>query len=402
MHTATFKDFQLRTELENAIENHGFEHPSDVQCQCIPQALNGRDIICQAKSGMGKTAVFVLTILHTMRPEKCQCQAIILTHTRELAVQITDEFKRFSQELPVLADYFLGGEPLNTQLEKLQRNVPNITVGSPGRMFRLIELNYIRMDRIEFFVLDECDRMLSNMDMRIQVQGTFRKTPHHKQVMMFSATLPEDIRPVCRRLTKNPMEIYVDDRAKLTLHGLLQFYVNLPEESQKNRKLLDLLDGIDFNQVIIFVKSQDRAEQLAKILKANEFPTVVIHGRMKQKERVRRFQLFKSYGKRVLVATDLMGRGIDINKVNVVINYDLPPLEKSDDEYEIYNRAVDQYLHRVGRAGRFGTKGLGITFVSSPEDATLLNKVQERFIVNIGELPELIHPSLYKDLSPKS
>jgi ATP-dependent RNA helicase UAP56/SUB2 len=399
MHTASFKDFQLRIELETAVENHGFEHPSEVQCQCIPQALNGRDIICQAKSGMGKTAVFVLTILHTLRPEKCQCQAIILTHTRELAVQITDEFKRFSQELPVLVDYFLGGEPLNMQVEKLNLNVPNITVGSPGRMFRLVELNYLKLDRIEFFVLDECDRMLLNTDMRIQVQGTFRKTPHHKQVMMFSATLPENIRPVCRRLTKNPMEIYVDDQAKLTLHGLLQFYVNLPEEAQKNRKLLDLLDGIDFNQVIIFVKSQDRAEQLAKILKTNEFPTVVIHGRMKQKERVRRFQLFKSYGKRILVTTDLMGRGIDINKVNVVINYDLPSLEKSDDEHEMYNRAVDQYLHRVGRAGRFGTKGLGITFVSSPEDATLLNKVQERFLVNVRELPELIHPSLYKDIS---
>jgi superfamily II DNA/RNA helicase len=293
----------------------------------------------------------------------------------------------------------LGGEPVNSQVGKLNLNVPNIIVGSPGRIFRLIESNYLKVDRIEFFVLDECDKMLLNMDMRTQVQGVFRKTPRHKQVMMFSATLPEDIRPVCRRLTKNPMEIYVDDQAKLTLHGLLQFYVNLPEESQKNRKLLDLLDGIDFNQVIIFVKSQDRAEQLGKILKTNEFPTVVIHGRMKQEERVRRFQLFKSYGKRVLVSTDLMGRGIDINKVNVVVNYDLPPLDKAENNRDVYNRAVDQYLHRVGRAGRFGTKGLGITFVSSPEDATLLNKVQERFLVNVKELPELIHPSLYKDAS---
>merc|ERR1719161_1684577 len=194
-------------------------------------------------------------------------------------------------------------------------------------MFRLVELNYTKLNRIEFFVLDECDKMLLNMDMRIQVQGAFRNTPHHKQVMMFSATLPEEVRPLCRRLTKNPMEIYVDDQAKLTLHGLLQFYVNLPEECQKNRKLLDLLDNIDFNQVIIFVKSQDRAEQLAKILKSNEFPTIFIHGRMRQNERIQKFEEFKSYGKRILVSTDLMGRGIDINKVNVVINYDLPPLD---------------------------------------------------------------------------
>merc|ERR1711904_188294 len=153
---------------------------------------------------------------------------------------------------------------------------------------------------------------------------------HHKQVMMFSATLSEDIRPVCRKLTKNPMEIYVDDQAKLTLHSLLQHYANLPEEKLKNRKLFDLLDNIDFNQVIIFVRTQDRAEALAKILNTGQFPTAYIHGRIKQEERIRRFEEFKNYGKRILVSTDLMGRGIDINKVNVVINYDLPPMENVD------------------------------------------------------------------------
>merc|ERR1711977_540950 len=140
-----------------------------------------------------------------------------------------------------------------------------------------------------------------------------------------------EIRPVCRKLTKNPMEIYVDDQAKLTLHGLLQHYVNLTEEKQKNRKLFDLLDNIDFNQVIIFVKSKDRAEALAKILNTGQFPTAFIHGRMKQEDRTRRFEEFKNYGKRILVSTDLMGRGIDINKVNVVINYDLPPIGDHDE-----------------------------------------------------------------------
>lgn len=158
-----------------------------------------------------------------------------------------------------------------------------------------------------------------------------------------------------------------------------QHYVNLPEEKQKNRKLFDLLDNIDFNQVIIFVKSKDRAEALSKILNQGQFPTTCIHGSMKQEERLKRFEEFKNYGKRILVSTDLMGRGIDINKVNVVINYDLPPIDRHDENSEeqknaAYDRAVDQYLHRVGRAGRFGTKGLAITFVSSPEDAALLNK----------------------------
>merc|ERR1711907_46879 len=191
----------------------------------------------------------------------------------------------------------------------------------------------------------------------------------------------------------------VDDQAKLTLHGLLQHYVNLPEEKQKNRKLFDLLDNIDFNQVIIFVRNKDRAEALAKILSTGQFPTVFIHGRMKQEERIRRFSEFKNYGKRILVSTDLMGRGIDINKVNVVINYDLPPLDKHNEKNDAYDSAVNQYLHRVGRAGRFGTKGLAITYVSSPEDATLLNKVQDRFSVDIKELPEKVDPCAYKDVA---
>lgn len=239
--------------------------------------------------------------------------------------------------------------------------------------------------------------------MRTQVQGIFKWTPHDKQVMMFSATLPNNIRPVCRKFTKNPMEIYVDNQAKLTLNGLLQHYVNLPEEKQKNRKLFDLLDDIDFNQVIIFVRSQDRAEALARILNAGQFPTAFIHGRMKQDDRIQKFEEFKNYGKRILVSTDLMGRGVDINNINVVLNYDLPPLDKHDENNEsdtnaAYDKAVDQYLHRVGRAGRFGTKGLAITFVSSPEDATLLNKVQERFSVDIKELPKNLDSSMYKEL----
>jgi len=403
IHSASFKDFQLREELQKAIRTHGFEHPSEVQHQCIPQALNGRDIICQAKSGMGKTAVFVLSILHMLKVEENHCQAVVVTHTRELAIQAHDEFKRFANDLPVVVDYYLGGEPMDVQVKKLKKNQPNILVGAPGRILQLLEGDHLKFDMIEYFILDECDKILQNTDMRAQVQGAFKRTPRDKQVMMFSATLPLDIRPICRKLTKNPMEIYVDDQAKLTLHGLLQHYVNLPEEKQKNRKLVDLLDNIDFNQVIIFVKSRDRAEALAKILNTGQFPTAYIHGRMEQSARIRIFEEFKNYRKRILVSTDLMGRGVDINKVNVVVNYDLPPLDKhgehESEKNSAFNKAVDQYLHRVGRAGRFGTKGLAITFVSSPEDATVLNKVQERFSVDIKELPLSVDPSTYKDVA---
>jgi ATP-dependent RNA helicase UAP56/SUB2 len=217
--------------------------------------------------------------------------------------------------------------------------------------------------------------------MRRDVQEIFRATPHHKQVMMYSATLSKEIRPICKKFMQNPLEIFVDDETKLTLHGLQQYYVKL-EESAKNRKLNDLLDALEFNQVCIFVKSVQRANELNKLLVECNFPSICIHSQMPQEERIARYKSFKDFSKRIMVATDIFGRGIDIERVNIVINYDMPD-------------SPDSYLHRVGRAGRFGTKGLAITFVSSVEDSTVLNAVQGRFEVNIQEMPEKIDISTY-------
>lgn len=177
------------------------------------------------------------------------------------------------------------------------------------------------------------------------------------------------------------MEIFVDDETKLTLHGLQQHFVKL-QESEKNRKLTDLLDALEFNQVVIFVKSVARANELNRLLNDCNFPSICIHSGMAQEERIARYTSFKDFMKRIMVATDIIGRGIDIERVNIVINYDMPD-------------SADSYLHRVGRAGRFGTKGLAITFASSPEDTTVLNSVQERFEVNITELPSQIEISSY-------
>jgi ATP-dependent RNA helicase UAP56/SUB2 len=210
--------------------------------------------------------------------------------------------------------------------------------------------------------------------MRRDVQDIFRATPHHKQVMMFSATLSKETRPVCKKFMQNPLEIYVDDEAKLTLHGLQQFYIKLGER-EKNRKLNDLLDTLEFNQVCIFVKSVPRANELNRILTECNFPSICIHSQMSQDERIKRYRSFKDFEKRIMVATDIFGRGIDIERVNIVINYDMPD-------------SADTYLHRVGRAGRFGTKGLGITFVSEEKDTTTLNDVQSRFEININPLTD--------------
>eukprot|EP00745_Piridium_sociabile_P029740 TRINITY_DN49119_c1_g2_i2.p1 TRINITY_DN49119_c1_g2~~TRINITY_DN49119_c1_g2_i2.p1 ORF type:complete len:214 (-),score=24.74 TRINITY_DN49119_c1_g2_i2:160-765(-) len=198
---------------------------------------------------------------------------------------------------------------------------------------------------------------------------------------MFSATLQPDIRDICRKFMQNPMEIFIDDESKLTLHGLLQYYVSLTE-TEKNRKLNDLLDHLEFNQVIIFVKSVNRAKALNRLLTECNFPSTVIHSSMPQEERIKRYKEFKSFGKRILVSTDLMGRGIDIERVNIVINYDMP------DE-------SNQYLHRVGRAGRFGTKGLAVSFTSNDEDTTMLNEIQKRFEVQIQQMPDTIDTSSY-------
>jgi len=382
IHSSGFKDFLLKPELLRAIMDCGFEHPSEVQHECIPQAILGMDVICQAKSGMGKTAVFVLATLQQLEPVDGQVSVLVMCHTRELAFQIGKEYERFCKYMPsVKVAVFFGGVGIQKDQETLKKNCPHIVVGTPGRILALIRDKSLNLKNCKHFVLDECDKMLEQLDMRADVQEIFKMTPHEKQVMMFSATLSKEIRPVCKKFMQDPMEVYVDDETKLTLHGLRQHYVKL-QDSEKNRKLFDLLDALEFNQVVIFVKSVQRCVALSQLLTEQNFPAITIHRAMTQEERLSRYQQFKNFQKRILVATNLFGRGMDIERVNIVFNYDMP--EDSD-----------TYLHRVARAGRFGTKGLAITFVSDEADVAILNKVQERFVVTINELPDEIDISTY-------
>merc|ERR1712130_908864 len=382
IHSSGFRDFLLKPEVLRAIVDCGFEHPSEVQNECIPQAVLGMDVLCQAKSGMGKTAVFVLATLQQMEPVDGQVSTIILCHTRELAFQISKEYERFSKYMSaVKVGVFFGGMPIENDRKTLRENPPHVVVGTPGRILALIRGRELSLKNVKHFVLDECDKMLEQLDMRRDVQDIFRSTPHEKQVMMFSATLSKEVRPICKKFMTDPMEVYVDDDTKLTLHGLRQHYCQLKEQ-EKNRKLFDLLDALEFNQVVIFVKSVQRCIALNQLLKDQNFPSIDIHRAMNQEERLQRYQLFKNFQRRILVATNLFGRGMDIERVNIVFNYDMP--EDSD-----------TYLHRVARAGRFGTKGLAISFVADEEDAKISNQVQERFEVKITELPEEIDISTY-------
>ncbi|KAH9921392.1 P-loop containing nucleoside triphosphate hydrolase protein [Fomitopsis serialis] len=354
IHSTGFRDFLLKPELLRAISDLGFEHPSEVQQECIPQAVLGMDVLCQAKSGHGKTAVFVLATLQQLEPVNGEVSVLVLCHTRELAFQIKN-------------DTFYGGTPVVKDAELLRdkSKCPHIVVATPGRLNALTRDKVLDASKVKHFILDECDKMLEQLDMRRDVQEIFRATPHHKQVMMFSATLAKEIRVTCKKFMANPLEIFVDDETKLTLHV---------GEVGKNRKLNELLDTLEFNQVVIFVKSVARAIDIS------------IHSGLAQEERINRYTAFKAFEKRILVATDIFGRGIDVERVNIVINYDCPP-------------DADSYLHRVGRAGRFGTKGLAITFVSSESDQQVMAAIQSRFEVAVPELPDHIDPASYSEFA---
>uniref|UniRef100_H0Y0R1 RNA helicase n=1 Tax=Otolemur garnettii TaxID=30611 RepID=H0Y0R1_OTOGA len=385
IHSFGFRDFLLKPELLRAIGDCGFEHPSEVQHECIPQAILGMDGLCQAKSGMGKTAVFVLATLQQIEPVNGQVTVLVMCHW-ELAFQISKEYEHFSKYMPsVKVSVFSGGLSIKKDEKVLKKSCPHVVVGTPGRILALVRHRSLNLKNVKHFVLDECDKMLERLDMRQDVQEIFCLTPREKQCMMFSATLSQEIRPVCRKFMQDPMEVFVDEEPKLTLQGLQQYYVKL-QSSKKNRQLFDLLDVLEFDQVVISVKSMQCCMALAQVLMGQNFPAVAIHWGTAQEERLSRYQQFKDFQLQILVATNLFGQGMDTERVDIVFNYDMP--EDSD-----------TYLHRVARAGCFGTKGLAITFVSDQNDAKVLNDVQDRFEVNVAELPEEIAISTYMEQS---
>jgi len=382
--SCSFRDMLLKPELQRAIGDAGFEHPSEVQQNAIPFAMVGNDMIVQAKSGMGKTAVFVMSTLQQIEvdtEEETKVDTLVLCHARELAYQISKEYTRFSKYLPnVKIGVVYGGVPFQEHKTMIKDDCPNVLIGTPGRVLHLINEKVLKLDGLKRFIMDECDDLLNALDMRRQVQQIFKATPPDKQVMLYSATISPEARILCKKFCREAEEIFVDDK-KLTLHGLQQHFVKL-EEKDKIRKLTDLLDALDFNQVVIFVKTKQRANALDKILQKAMFPSMTIHANLKQKERLERYKKFKEYKARILITTDLMGRGVDVERINIVINFDM-------------TNESDQYLHRVGRAGRFGTKGLAITFINGEDDEKVLEDVQNRFKVKVTELPDEISKESY-------
>jgi len=365
--TISFKDMLLKEPILRAISECGFEHPSEVQQSAISFAMVGQDMIVQAKSGMGKTAVFVIASLQQIEIDEDEpaIDTLVLCHSREMAFQVHGEFERLGKYLPEIKSGVLyGGVNFAEQKADLEKEIPHILVGTPGRIQHFLKAGLIKLDSLKRMILDECDDMLEDKSMRRQIQDIFKATPSTKQMMMCSATIGSNARKICRQISNMAEEIFIDD-SKLTLHGLQQHYIDV-DEKEKIKQLTTLLDKIDFNQVMIFVKSKERTTALNKILQESSFPSIFLHGGLTQEERLERYRKFKEFEARVLVSTNLCGRGVDMEKVNIVINFDMP-------------RTSNDYLHRVGRAGRFGTKGMAITFVSSEKDKETFEEIQSRF-----------------------
>jgi len=384
--SAGFQSFLLKEEILKAITDCGFEYPSEVQRSCIPQALLGTDILCQAKSGMGKTAVFVMSTLHTLNLDESTkgVQALIVCHTRELATQIDKEYKRFKKHIKpeVRTHTIVGGVPYKTiKKEALEAN-PHIVMGTPGTLVKIINDKVLDFSNLKIFVFDECDQIMESLELRKDAQAIFKMTPVNKQTMMFTATLSESTQGVCKKFLHNPHVILVNEGAKLTLDGLNQYFCTL-QEGAKTRKLVNCLDDVQFNQCMIFVKSTKRAAALNTILNKEGFPSTVGFGKMPQQKREKTYAAFKEAKAPIMISTDLFARGIDFERVNFVVNYDMPINE-------------DIYLHRVGRAGRFATKGLTVSFVASEKDREVLTKVREKFSVPLPEAPDHFAESLYR------
>lgn len=377
--TAYFSDFLLRDELNKAITEVQFEHPSPVQQQCIPKAILGADILCQAKSGTGKTAVFVLASLNQMNVIEKETSVLVICHTKELAIQIKNEFLRFVTHFnngdklnKITVDAFYGGNPVDEDITKLQNGLPTIFIGTPGRTLDLLNRRVVYFRHVKHFIVDEVDECISELGKRYDIQRILYNTPLNKQTMMFTATLSDETKKDCLKFLRDPHIVLVGEESKLTLHGLQQSYC-YTKENDKMTILEKIISNVKYTQMVIFVRDKFRAKFLADNLRRKNIPASEIHSGMHTNQRMEKYKRFKDVQDRVLVTTNLMARGIDFQDVNVVVNYDMP-------------ECAETYLHRVGRAGRFETKGSAFTFVESVADTEVLNNVQSRFDVSIKVL----------------
>ena len=373
----SFDAMDLKPDLLRGIYAYGFEKPSAIQQRAIRPIVRGRDVIAQSQSGTGKTGVFSISALQILDEASRECQVIILSPTRELAEQSQKVISSLGDYLNVRCHACIGGKSLGEDLKLLERGGIQIVSGTPGRVFDLIRRNALATTHLKTMILDEADEML-NRGFKEQIYDIYRFLPPSTQVVLMSATLPPMVLDVARRFMNDPIRILVK-RGELTLEGIRQFYIDVEKEEWKFDTLTDLYDSLTITQAVIFCNTKEKVEWLAAKLKEAHFSVSPMHGAMDQNERDKVMEDFRSGASRILIATDLWGRGIDVQQVSLVICYDLP-----------LNREV--YIHRIGRSGRFGRKGVAINFVTEETESDLRDLEQfystkiEEMPANIGDL----------------
>jgi len=367
----------LRPALLRGIYAFGFEKPSPIQKKgLIPLIQPGckgkrRDIIAQAQSGTGKTACFGVGALQIINHEQRNTQVLILAPTHELASQIKEVITAIGRFEKVVVQLLVGGTSVDGDRAKLDENPPHIVVGTPGRVHDMIRRKYLKTDKIELVVLDEADEMLS-AGFKDQIYKIFQYMNNDIQIGLFSATVPESLDQLTDKFMKHPIKILVK-ADQLTLQGIAQYYIKLDSDEQKYSTVKDLFEGLTISQAIIYCNSTRRVDDLEEAMVQDNFPVKKIHGKMEEAERKEVHQDFKSGGCRVLITSDLFARGIDVQQVSIVINFDVPKSEHT-------------YLHRIGRSGRWGRKGIAINFVTR-HDGAKLKHFEEYYNTEIIEMP---------------
>jgi translation initiation factor 4A len=365
-----FDQMNLREPLLRGIYGYGFERPSAIQQRAIKPCILGHDVIAQAQSGTGKTATFAISILQQLDMESKDCQALILAPTRELAQQIQKVVLALGDYMGISCHACIGGTNVRDDIKRLETGV-QIVVGTPGRVYDMLNRSALRSKSIKMFVLDEADEMLSR-GFKEQIYDVFTTMPQNIQVILLSATMPSDVLEVTTKFMNDPIKILVK-KEELTLEGIRQFYVTVEREEWKLDTLCDLYETLTITQAVIFCNTRRKVDWLTEKMRGRDFTVSAMHGDMDQKERDVIMKEFRTGSSRVLITTDLLARGIDVQQVSLVINYDLPN-----------NR--ENYIHRIGRGGRFGRKGVAINFVTD-DDRRTLRDIEQFYNTQVQEMP---------------
>ena len=367
---ATFESMNLKTDLLKGIYGYGFEAPSAIQSRAIMQIISGKVTIAQAQSGTGKTATFSIGMLEVIDTKSKDCQALILSPTRELAQQIQSVVKHLGDYMNVHTHACIGGTHVGEDIKKLQQG-QQIVSGTPGRVVDMIKRRNLATRNIKMMILDEADELMTK-GFKEQIYEIYRYLPPGVQVVVVSATLSREVLEVTGKFTTDPVKILVK-RDDITLEGIKQYHIQCEKEDWKFDTLCDLYDSLTITQAVIFCNTKVKVNWLTDQMKKANFTVVAMHGDMKQDERDSIMNDFRTGNSRVLISTDVWARGIDVQQVSLVINYDLP----TDKE---------NYVHRIGRSGRSGRKGVAINLVTK-EDVDELRDIERFYRIRIKEMP---------------